>query len=219
MNVEIEYDGHFLYPPRPEHKIRPESLKDFDNGTYFGQGKLNGSACSMAISPDQVIVKERHNNFFAYPPKFDFKALHRGNGWMALAGEFMNKSKKDDSGKPFKGFMIWDILAFDGKILVGTTLEERAILLEKLYPSVTEKVTDEGIITYDYMNFTEVPDIYKAVNYQRGFSQVWDKLTKIDMVEGLVLKRRNAKLGMMKTEKNNDSWSVKCRKPTKLYSY
>jgi hypothetical protein len=213
-------DGHFLYPPRAEHKIKPESLKDFDNGTYFAQIKSNGSACSVAISDKgDVIVKERHNTFFSVPPKFDFRGLHRGKGWMNLVGEFMNKSKKDEGGAPFRGFIIWDITAFNGELLVGMTVEERVVLLERLYPHCKEKITPEGIKFYDYLCFTEVPDIYKVVNYQRDFVNLFNKLTKIDMVEGFVLKRRNAKLDMMMGEKNNNLWQVKCRKASASYRF
>ena len=131
----------------------------------------------------------------------------------------MNKSKKDDSGNPFRGFVIWDITAFDGQLLVGSTVEERLVLLERLYPSCGEQITPEGIIFYDYLCFTEVPDIYKVVAYQRDFVKLYDSLTKIDMVEGFVLKRRNAKLDMMMGEKNNSGWQVKVRKATKNYRF
>ena len=41
----------------------------------------------------------------------------------------------------------------------------------------------------------------------------------IDMIEGLVFKRRNAKLEIGNTENNNTKSQVKCRKATKLYRY
>ena len=39
------------------------------------------------------------------------------------------------------------------------------------------------------------------------------------MVEGLVLKRKNARLEIGNTELNNIKSQVKCRKPTKNYKF
>ena len=118
----MPFDGRFLYPPRIESKLQPISVSRFDNNQFIAQPKLNGSNTSVSISANIAVPKERHNRFFANPPKFDFKALHRGKGFMCLTGEFMNKSKKDETGKPFRVFCIWDIVAYEGKILIGSTI-------------------------------------------------------------------------------------------------
>jgi hypothetical protein len=44
-------------------------------------------------------------------------------------------------------------------------------------------------------------------------------LIKIDMIEGLVLKRKSAKLEIGNTENNNTKSQVKFRKPTKNYKF
>ena len=212
----IDYRGQFLYPPRVESKLQPISLDKFDNGDYVGQPKLNGSNTSVTISESGAIPKERHNTFFSIPPKFDFKSLHRGNGFMCLTGEFMNKSKKDNTGMPFRGFCIWDIVAYNNKILVGSTIEERISLLNKLYPSKDAIKTKEGIT---YLFKTDVQDIYKVNNFYNDFSEIYDKISKVDMVEGFVLKRKSGKLEMMTREQNNVGWSVKVRKPTSNYKF
>jgi hypothetical protein len=212
----IDYRGQFLYPPRIESKLQPISLDKFDNGDYVGQPKLNGSNTSVTISESVAIPKERHNTFFSIPPKFDFKSLHRGKGFMCLTGEFMNKSKKDNTGKPFRGFCIWDIVAYNNKILVGSTIEERISLLNKLYPSGDAIKTKEGV-TYLYK--TNIEDIYKVNNFYGNFADIYDKISKVDMVEGFVLKRKSGKLEMMTREQNNVGWSVKVRKPTSNYKF
>lgn len=211
----MPYDGRFLYPPRIESKMQPISVSRFDNNQFIAQPKLNGSNTSVSISANIAVPKERHNNFFANPPKFDFKALHRGKGFMCLTGEFMNKSKKDETGKPFRGFCIWDIVAYEGKILIGSTIEERIKLLDMLYPS-QGAISSKGI-TYLYK--TSVPDIYKVANFYSDFSKIYNDLSKVDMVEGFVLKRKNGKLEMMLREQNNTGWAVKVRKPTANYMF
>ncbi len=213
----MKYDGQFLYPPRVEHKLQPASLEKLDTSEYIGEPKMNGSNTSVTISEKGVVAKERHNTFFAIPPKFDFKALHRGKGAMCLVGEFMNKSKLDDAGKPFRGFCIWDIVAFENKILIGSTIEERLKLLNQLYPSTGTITASSGQIILLFK--TDVPDIYKVNTFYSGFSLMYEQLSKVDMVEGFVLKRKNGKLEMMTREQNNIGWSVKVRKPTSNYMF
>jgi hypothetical protein len=210
----IDYDGRFLYPPRIEHKLQPSSLFKFDDNNYVGQPKFNGASSSVTISEMTAIAKERHNTFFAIPPTFNFKDMHRGRGFMCLTGEFMNKSKKDENGQPFRGFCIWDILAFDNKILIGSSIEERLELLKRIYPSYGELKTKEGT---PYLFKTSEPFIFRSANFYSNFSKVYEDLSAVDMLEGFALKRKSGRLEMMRVEKNNTGWSCKVRKPTKNY--
>ena len=214
----IKYGGEFLYPPRAEEKIRPTTFmfKRVDNGTYIAQPKLNGSATSVTIFEDSFIAKERHNTFFSVPPTFDFQSLHRGKGAMCLTGEFMNKSKKDENGVPLRGFCIWDITAYENNILVGSTIEERTKLLEQLYPSAGVIKTKEGT---DLLYKTDVPDVYRVANYDSGFEKLFNEISKIDLVEGFVLKRKTGRLEMMTKEVQNGGWQIKARKPTANYEH
>ena len=212
----IKYDGQFLYPPRIENKLQPITIEKLDNGSYIAQPKFNGSATSIAISENIAVAKERHNTFFSIRPDFDFKSLHKGKGFMCLVGEFMNKSKKDENGKPLRGFVIWDITAYDGEILIGSTIEERIKLLENLYPSQGTIKTKGGV---DYLIKTNVPNIYRAANFISNFEMIYRDIIDVDAIEGFVMKRKSGRLEIMRTEKNNTSWAVKVRKPTLNYTH
>jgi guanylate kinase len=85
-----------------------------------------------------------------------------------------------------------------------------------LYPSKDAIKTKEGIT---YLFKTDVQDIYKVNNFYNDFSEIYDKISKVDMVEGFVLKRKSGKLEMMTREQNNVGWSVKVRKPTSNYKF
>ena len=210
----MKYNGQFLYPPRIEHKLQPASLDKLDTGEYIAEPKFNGSSTSVSISENNAVAKERHNTFFAIPPKFDFKSLHRGEGYMCLTGEFMNKSKKDHTGQPFRGFVIWDILAYDGLMLIGSTPTERIALLEELYPSMGA-ISVDGI---DYAYKTGVPDIYRVATFTGKFTELYNILKNVDMIEGLCLKRES-KLEVGSRELNNTSMGVKIRKPERNYIF
>ena len=62
-------------------------------------------------------------------------------------------------------------------------------------------------------------NVYRVKSFETGFKQIFDDLTKIDMVEGLVLKRKSAKLEIGNTENNNTKSQLKARKATKNYKY
>jgi hypothetical protein len=214
-NRYLPYNGNFLYPPRIEYKAQPISLKKFDNGEFIAQPKLDGSNTSVSINENVFLAKERHNTFFARPPKFDFLSLYSGFGYMCLAGEYLNKSKKGEDNKPLIGFCIWDILAYNGQILIGSTIEERLEIIDRLYPTTSSR----SINGINYIFATNTKDIYKVANYSINFSNIYDTISKIDVVEGLVLKRKSGQLEMMTREQNNIGWAIKVRKPTLNYKF
>jgi ATP-dependent DNA ligase len=138
---------------------------------------------------------------------------------MVLSGEFLNKNKKGEDGNPFNlKFVIWDILVYEGKYLLGRTTIDRLNLLEELYPC-TRMMVGEKIETMNHLCFTNYANVYKAPYYTKSFVMLYRSIVNTDLYEGLVLKRKSAKLTLGLNEKNNSDWQIKCRKPTKNYSF
>lgn len=204
----------FLYPPRPENCIPDTELEYWDNGTLIGQPKLNGSNTTIYTNGIKVIVMNRHGERLTSFKLTDeeVKNLYRGNGeWIVINGEYMNKSKSDENRKVFNHkFVIFDILAFDGEYMVGKTFQERVYLLDELYGTKDSEKEDLYFIS---------ENIYRVKSYYKDFKNIYDRLCKIDMYEGIVFKRKNAKLEMGNSEKNNTKSQLKCRKKTLLYKY
>jgi hypothetical protein len=204
----------YVYPPRPKNAISPDGLNFWDNESLIAQSKLNGSNASIYTNGKKVIVMNRHNQRLTNVKVSDSEilSLYRGNGgWMILNCEYMNKSKSDENNQVFNHkFVIFDILAYDGDYLVGKTFEERVQLLDILY----DKVDSEK--EYLYKNSENV---YRVKSYLKGFKDLFDKLTTIDMIEGLVMKRKNAKLELGTSELNNTKSQIKCRKKCNSYRY
>jgi ATP-dependent DNA ligase len=138
--------------------------------------------------------------------------FYHGDGeWMVLNGEYMNKSKSDETEQSFNHkFVIFDILAYNGEYLLGSTFSERIKLLDSIYGT---NDSDK-----DYL-YSVSDNVYRVKSYESEFKKIFDKLTPIDMIEGLVMKRKNAKLEIGATELNNFKSQLKCRKPTKLYKF
>jgi len=130
---------------------------------------------------------------------------------MFINGEYLNKSKKDEKGETFNHkLIIFDMPVFDGDHLLNTTFEHRINLMDEVFG------TQECEKDYLYQ-ISE--NIYRTKSYKTGFVDLYNSLSKIDLVEGLVLKRAGARLELGTTEDNNSKSQVKFRKPTKNYQY
>lgn len=204
----------YLYPPRPRNAIPDSELDFWDDDSLIAQPKLNGSNCLIFTNGVKSVVMNRHNQRLTNFRLSDeeVKDIYRGSGgWTVLNGEYMNKNKSDETGQSFNHkFVIFDILAYDGDYLVGKTFEERVQLLDILY----DKVDSEK--EYLYKNSENV---YRVKSYTGDFKSIFDKLTPIDMIEGLVMKRKNAKLELGTSELNNTKSQIKCRKKCNSYRY
>ena len=204
----------YIFPPRPKNAIPSDELTFWDNGTLLGQCKLNGSNATIYTNGEKHIVMNRHNqrltNFRL--TNEEIKSMYRGNGeWMVINGEYLNKNQNDETNKPFNHkFVIFDILVYEGNYLVGTTFEARVSLLNLLYGK------EECVKDFLY-KISE--NIYRVKSYEGGFLNLYNDLVKIDMYEGLVMKRKNAKLELGTSENNNTKSQIKVRRITKNYKY
>jgi hypothetical protein len=204
----------YIYPPRAKTKIAPSSLSVFEEmGKFLAQPKLNGSSMQIYFSAGgkEISTWNRHKKWMECKiDKEELKKLYRGEGEMILCGEYLNKNQKDETGKSWNiKYVIWDIIMYDGKHLVGSTFEERLLLLAKLYPS--------DIYTHWSRQISE--NCYRITARDFGFREFYDTITKYDIYEGLVLKRKDGKLENGTTENNNIKTQIKCRKGTKNYIF
>lgn len=204
----------YIYPPRPKNSIPKTELIQYDNGTMISQPKLNGSNTTVYTNGEKIIIMNRHNDRLS---RFEIKneeilSLYKGTGgWTVLNGEYMNKSKIDENGKSFNHkFVIFDILVNDGDYLIGKTFEQRISILDEMFGN--KKSEKEYLWSIS-------ENVYRVRSYENQFDTLFEKLTKIDMLEGLVLKRKNARLEIGNTELNNTKSQIKIRKPTKLYKF
>lgn len=204
----------YIYPPRPSNAIPQSDLKNWDNDTLVSQPKLNGSNCEIYTNGEDFIAMNRHGgrltNF-----KMDINEIRNiyiGKGeWMVINGEYMNKSQKDENGVLFNNkFVIFDILVLNGDYLLGKTFQERISILDDVYGKEDSEK--------DYL-YKITDNVYRVKSFYSNFDDVFENLTKIEMIEGLVMKRKNARLEIGATENNNVKSQLKCRKVTKNYKY
>ncbi len=211
----MKYNSYrYIFPPRPQNAVPSTDLGYYDDGTFIGQPKLNGSNCLIFTDGVKVIKMNRHNDRLT---RFELKddeilSLYKGTGgWTVLNGEYLNKNKSDETRKSFNHkFVIFDILVNDGDYLIGETFEQRVHLLDEMFgKNECEK---------NYL-WSISDNVYRVKSYENNFNMLFDTLTPIDLIEGLVLKRKNARLEMGNTELNNTKSQIKARKPTLNYKF
>jgi hypothetical protein len=178
------------------------------------QVKTDGSNCVIFTNGESIHVMNRHG---ARLTRFEIKdeeilKLYKGSGgWTVLNFEYLNKNKRDETGKSFNHKLIlFDILVNDGDYLIGKTFEQRIQLLDEMF----QKNDSEKEYLYSISD-----NVYRVKSYENNFSMLFDKLTPIEMIEGLVMKRKNARLEIGNTEKNNTKSQIKARKSTKNYKF
>ena len=210
----IKYENFsYIYPPRPKNAVPISEIQSWDNGLMIAQPKINGSNCVIFMNGVDVFVYNRHNQVLTNYNlnKDDVLKLYSGKGWMVLNGEYLNKAKSDENLLTFNHkLIIFDIIVYNSMYLVGQTFQERISLLDKLYGTID---SDKSYL------FSISENIYRVKSYTSNFREIFDNLTKIDMIEGLVMKRKGARLEVGTTENNNTKSQIKFRKPTKNYKF
>lgn len=210
----MKYDKfRYIYPPRPKNAFPPSDLGYWDNGSLIGQPKLNGSNATIFIGDNKIITMNRHNQKLnGFKLQSEIESLFKNkDGWFVLNGEYMNKAKNDEWGQQFNHkLVIFDVLVYESLHLLGSSTVDRIRILDKMFSS------DECKWKY----LTQISEnIFKVRSYESGFENLFNDLTKIDMIEGLVLKRKSARLENGIREDNNSNWMLKTRKPHKNYKY
>ena len=211
----MKYSNYrYIYPPRPKNAIPSSDLNSYDNGTMLAQPKLDGSNCLIFTDGKTVKVMNRHSQpitRFEIPTE-EILSLYRGSGgWTVINGEYMNKSKRDETGNTFNHkFVIFDILVNDGDYLIGKTFDQRVKILDEMFDTIESEK--------QYL-YSISANVFRVKTYTERLLDNFERLVRIDMVEGLVMKRKNARLEIGNTELNNVNSQLKSRKPTKNYKY
>ncbi len=205
----------YIFPPRPKNAIPDSDLNFWDNRSLVAQPKLNGSNCVIFTNGEKLMIMNRHSQYMTNVDiqRQEVLDLFKGEPgkWMVLNGEYLNKSKQDENRQTFNHkLVIFDILVYNSDYLVGKTFQERINLLDELYG----QNDSEKSYLYSISN-----NVYRVKSFESGFKSLYDQLTPIDMIEGLVLKRKNARLEIGNTENNNIKSQLKARKATKNYKF
>jgi len=203
----------YLFPPRPESAISPDTLSFYENRGWVSQFKKNGTNTIIAISPEKEFIamnrhKEMHKawNLTDYI-KTELIKLFPDTGWVVLVAEIMHSKTKTIKDTIF----VHDLLVFESEFLLDSTFTDR------------QKILDERLKTNVEMETHYVCDKENKIWFAKLFSSDFEKLfwdiedPTID--EGLVIKNPQGKLKDCNKPTSNASWQVKCRHTCKKYNF
>lgn len=204
----MNYDGYsYLYPPRPEQRISPQSIGFYERRGFLAQKKRNGTNTVIFTDGSQVIFKTRHNTdhklWEPLPAHIEFFHRFAGQGWHVFCAELVHSKV---AAGPKNELYIFDMLVHRGQFLLGSKFKDRAAILQDMFTG-----QDEG----DQVRIA--PHYALAKNYTGGFKALYNSLRVED--EGLVLKDPEGKLEMCTRPESNNVWNVKARIPAKNYSF
>ncbi len=223
MEYESFKKNGYIWPPRPEVKCPAVDLEKYDNGEFIGQPKLNGMAIVVFTNGVELEVYNRHKERMALlsnSKDIDFRGLATTGNWFVFAGEYLNKGQVGETGAIERNkFVLWEILVYNGRYLVGSTLGERLDLLETMFPCERTRITPDTMEIYDHLCWTKLDGIYKVPSYLGNFTELYNQIVKTPLYEGLLLKKKDSKLGYGTQERNNCDWQIKARRETKNYRF
>jgi len=227
----MKISKRFIFPPRPYESPIPLQ----DTGTYkrlgwVAQLKYNDLHAMVTVGDEISIVNRNNKAFVKYTLTQSMSDQLRQisdtigliDEWSLFDGGLLHAKNKLLSNK----LVLWDLLVENGIWSLKTTYQERYDKLAKIaigtyWLNVNGKEFDFGLkLTNDII----VPKLF--TDYQ----QAWDLVTEINeqddwdssgepLLEGLVLKFPAGVLHPSFKEKNNTSWSVRCRIKTNRHRF
>lgn len=210
MQDHLEYK--YIYPARPELKVTAAMLQFYENKNWWCQTKKNGTNNVVHANGSDMHFKTRHGTIDAgdhrqWAPNPEIKKFFREaskNGWNVFSTELLHNKTTHIKDEIY----IFDAYVLDGVSLVGKTFAERQEMLHDRFSGV-----DEG----DQIRIHQHVTLAKC--FDDDFKDRYLSLTQCQENEGIVLKNPEAVLKPLYRPDSNRSWSVKCRVPTKNYSF
>lgn len=203
----MRYTGQYIWPPRPQAGlVMPggDYFKNLEaNPDWIAQAKLKGLNAQLVLIDTEIELFNRHNARIEHPltpEQVTFFLTLKQHAPLVLNFELIHRQTKQWKNI----FYLFDILVHRGEWLVGTTVEERQRLLDKMFPATQPT-------PYPFAA-SLAPGVWRALSFKSQWEQTITKYGDLNLFEGLVLKRKSGKLEPGLREKNNAGWSVRCRK-------
>jgi hypothetical protein len=203
----MRYDSwRYLYPPRPETATASTTLPYYEAKGWLAQPKFNGTSAVLFVPPGEAptLAMGRHgeNNRLQWQPGARWEAFRASLGrdrWYVFVGELLHSK-----GVGVRDTVaLHDMLVEDGEYLLNTSYGERLAWLAELLPD-------------------DLPGVWRVPTYTAGFAGAFERIRRLPgkpTIEGLVLKRPQAKLAPCGWRAANSRWMHKCRVATDNLSF
>lgn len=236
----------YLYPPRPTEAVPFEAALDTYRGksSWVGQYKFNDSRSLIWFRAGQrkVEIWGRRKSLADYDLSVSladelwsiYDRLSKPGEWLALDGGLLHTRHPCPFLK--NKFVIYDVLALNGKTLLGTTYLERQKLIQDLLPKEVKSAAiplKDGVAGEPVdVGYWLTENVFTPFNIPFGeWELAWSEVQRVNegwltghgnlspVLEGLVMKDVNGKLEPMIKEVNNGHWMCRSRVETGRHAY
>lgn len=199
-----------VHGPRPKGKIHPERLPEYEaSGEWCAQRKFNGSKTTFSLCDGKLEFLNKGTPFKKWRPPASmlqqFSALKTTPGHT-----YWFDAELLDLRVP-NTVVIYDVLQAN-RYLIGKQQVERLQLLDELCGKPRQRC-DLGIA----LEVTE--NIWMAEWWEQDFPQHYQEFLHLDIIEGLVLRRKASKLDNYGREAYETDAQLRCRKGAKNYRF
>ncbi len=205
-----------IYPPRPQGKINPSDLPYYENsGLWIAQRKFNDTRNLLRVDLGRELsVWGRHGeghkrfsltNALRQEILDNLKLDPNKTYW--LDGGVMNKTKDGPNSLVF-----FDILEAGKYFFCGPDQMKRLEILYDICGNPTKK-TENGLALEVSTN------IWLAETFSDNFADRFKEAEQIDMIEGLVLRRKDSTIENFGKVEYEVDWQIRCRKSHKNYNF
>ena len=201
----------YIYPPRPKTTIPPQQLPlEESRGIWLWQHKFNGDRCvaivDVSASKRNVTFCNRHGKFHS-PLKLQSltKQFSSANFSLPVGTHYLDGELIGDS------LVLFDVIQLSN-YLIGKNQVERLDILSKICGNPTEPCGQKIALSI-------TDNIWMARNGDRDFLMHYQEYIDSDLIEGLVLRKKDFCLDNWGAKEYEVDWQLRCRKPSKKYRF
>lgn len=206
-----------VHGPRPKGKIKPEQLSSYElTGDYIAQRKYNGDKNTFHVSADRKVTFWNKGSAFT-KSRFDApKGLFESQiaALKLKPGDYWFDSELLTNKVP-NTIVLYDVLQAEGSMLIGMSQLDRLNFLHEICGHPTKRC-NLGVA----LQVTE--NIWLAEHFDRDFPLRYKEYLDIEdgkLIEGLVLRRKDAPLREFGIKAYETDDQIRCRKGTKNYRF
>ena len=191
------------FPPKPTLMTIDQPLFDEleKDGRYVAELKFNGDHLILKRLADKSWeFWNRHGNKFKYEPATQLLDHLNSLDWQGECvcdGELLHHKVHETKHT----VVLWDIFLMDGIYLLSSKELERHKIIE------------------DVFRGKRYSDLWISDQWKSGWREIFARETQRKEIEGLVIKRTNAKVQIGRSASQVVSYMYKVRKPSSSYKY
>ena len=203
-----------IHGPRPQSLITPEQLPIYEQtGEWLVQRKFNGYKNTIYVCGHAIRYFNKGKPFTAvkYPGVPDF-----------VIRQFLDLGLQPDKEYWFDGellhlrvphtIVLYDILQNAGEYFLGRPQFERLLVLDAICKN-PKSMCSLGIARQVSEN------IWLAEHWDHDFVHHYEEFLHLDLIEGLVLRRKSAPLADFGHRAHETDSQIRCRKPSTGYRH